>query len=350
MMEHQFSLSPPSVAISGSLAFDHIMNFPGSFRDHILPDKVHVLSMSFLFDSMRRQRGGVAGNIAYSLALLGERPAVVGAGGTDFAEYRAVLSELGVDTSLVLDVAGELTGSSFMLTDLTGNQIAGFYPGASVAADGISVRDLASLCAFGVVGPTTIEAMRRHAQEFAEANCRLVYDPSQQVVSLPGEDLVAGIEAAWAVIGSDYEFAVIERKTGLTVDDISAKVELVGVTYGENGSELRTGGESVAIPIVTAEPVVDPTGGGDAYRAGLLKSLLCGWDLPVAGRVASLAATYAIEHHGPQEHQYTPAEFVARFERAYPDFAGQITPDHFSQPVERSTTSVASTRPIERRS
>lgn len=349
-MDKHPETSPPSVAISGSLAYDHIMNFPGSFRDHILPDKVHVLSMSFLFDSLRRQRGGVAGNIAYSLALLGERPAVVGAGGTDFAEYRAVLTELGVDTSLVRDVDGELTGSSFMLTDLTGNQIAGFYPGASVVAGEISVSDVASQCAFGVVGPTTVEAMRRHAHEFAEANCHLVYDPSQQVVSLPGEDLVAGIEAAWAVIGSDYEFAVIERKTGLTIDDIAAKVELIGVTYGENGSELRCGGESVPIPIVTAEPVVDPTGGGDAYRAGLLKSLLCGWDLPLAGRVASLAATYAIEHHGPQEHNYTPTEFVARFERSYSEFAGQITPDYFSQPVERTPLSTVSTSSIVRRS
>lgn len=324
----------PTIAISGSLAFDHIMNFPGSFRDHILPDKVHVLSISFLFDSMRRQRGGVAGNIAYSLALLGERPALVGAGGTDFSEYRTVLEGMGVDTTLVPEVPGELTGSSFMITDMTGNQIAGFYPGASVIADTISVADVASTCVFGVVGPTTIEAMRRHAREFGEAACRLVYDPSQQVVSVPGADLEAGIEAAWAVIGSDYEFAVIERKTGLTVDDIAARVELLGVTYGENGSELRRNGERVPIPIVTAEPVVDPTGGGDAYRAGLLKSLLLGLDLAIAGRVASLTATYAIEHHGPQEHHYTPEAFVARFERAYPEFAGQIGPEQFSQPVE----------------
>jgi adenosine kinase len=333
----------PSIAISGSLAFDHIMNFPGSFRDHILPDKVHVLSMSFLFDSLRRQRGGVAGNIAYSLALLGERPALVGAGGTDFTEYRAVMEEIGVDTSLVLDVPDELTGSSFMLTDMTGNQIAGFYPGASIVADTISVQSMAQSCVFGVVGPTTLEAMRRHAQEFAEGACRLVYDPSQQVVSVSGDDLAAGIDAAWAVIGSDYEFAVIERKTGLTIDDITARVNLVGVTYGENGSELRCQGERVSIPIVTAEPVVDPTGGGDAYRAGLLKSFLLELDLATAGRVASLAATYAIEHHGPQEHTYTPESFVARFERAYPDFAGRIEPEQFAQPTTPALIGTANT-------
>jgi adenosine kinase len=305
--------------------------------------------MSFLFDSMRRQRGGVAGNIAYSLALLGERPALVGAGGADFADYRTTLEQLGVDTRLVVEVDGELTGSSFMLTDMAGNQIAGFYPGASVVADTISVRDVADECAFGVVGPTTIEAMRRHTQEFADARCRLVYDPSQQVISVPGEDLAAGIESAWAVIGSDYEFAVIERKTGLTIDDIAARVELVGVTYGENGSELRCGSDAVRIPIVAADPLIDPTGGGDAYRAGLLKSLLLGWDLEMAGRVASLAATYAIEHHGPQEHSYTPEEFVVRFDAAYREFAGRIAPDQLSQPADRSLIG-SSDRIVERRS
>jgi adenosine kinase len=325
----------PSIAISGSLAFDHIMNFPGSIRDHILPDKVHVLSISFLFDSLRRQRGGVAGNIAYSLALLGERPALIGAGGSDFAEYRALLEEMGVDTSLVIDVADELTGSSFMITDITGNQIAGFYPGASVVADSISVSEVARTCDFGVIGPTTIEAMRRHTSEFTASGCRLVYDPSQQVVSVPGEDLAEGIESAWAVIGSDYEFAVMERKTGMTIDDIAARVELLGVTYGENGSELRCNGESVRIPIAVARPVVDPTGGGDAYRAGLLKGFLLGWDLETTGRVASLAATYAIEHHGPQEHSYTPAEFVMRFEEAYPDFAGRISVQDLDRPAPR---------------
>ncbi|MDQ3692661.1 MAG: carbohydrate kinase family protein [Chloroflexota bacterium] len=336
MSAERSSTPKPAIVISGSLAFDHIMNFPGTFRDHILPDKVHVLSISFLFDSLRRQRGGVAGNIAYSLALLGEHPALIGAGGTDFAEYRDVLARLGVDTSLVLDVPDELTGSSFMITDMTGNQIAGFYPGASVVADSIRVSEIAETCAYGVVGPTTIEAMRRHAMEFAAAGCRLVYDPSQQVISVSGEDLAAGIDSAWAVIGSDYEFAVIERKTGLTIDDIAARVELLGVTYGENGSELRYNGETARIPIAVANPVVDPTGGGDAYRAGLLKGLLLGWDLATTGRVASLAATYAIEHYGPQEHAYTPVEFVRRFDQSYADFAGRITSQELERPAPRS--------------
>ena len=325
MIEEMRTTEAHRVVISASLAFDYIMTFPGSFKDHILPDKVHVLSVSFLFDSLRRQRGGIAGNIAYSLALLGERATVVGAGGPDFAEYRAAFDALGIDTSLVLDVPDLLTGSAFMTTDLAGNQIAGFYPGASVHAASISVAEVGREARLGLVGATTLEAMRRHAAELAEAGCSLIYDPSQQVVALPAEDLQAGIEAAWAVVGSDYEFAMIEQKTGLSLADVAERVPLLAVTYGAEGSELHWEGEVIPIPAVPAEPLADPTGGGDAYRAGLIKGILLGLDWPLTGRLASLAATYAIEKHGTQEHRYSPEEFAARFERAFPDFAGTVT-------------------------
>ena len=324
----------PSVLLSASLAFDYTMTFPGSFKDHILPDKVHVLSVSFLFDSLRRQRGGVAGNIAYSLALLGEHAAVVGAGGSDFAEYRATFDALGIDTSLVLDVADELTGSAFMTADLDGNQIAGFYPGASGHAGSISVVDSAREVRIGLVGATAPDVMRRHAAEIARTGCPLVYDPSQQVVALPAEDLMAGIEVAWAVIGSDYEFAMMEQKTGLGVDALAERVPLLAVTYGAQGSELRWNGDTVRIPAVPPGPLVEPTGGGDAYRAGLLKGILLGLELPVAGRMAALAATYAIERHGAQEHRYTPDEFVARFHRAFPEMADLVTPEALARPAE----------------
>src|SRR4051812_32040368 len=203
----------PTIVISGSLAFDYIMTYPGSFQDHIIPGKVYVLSVSFLFDSLRRHRGGVAGNIAYNFALLGERPALVGAGGSDFPDYRSACERLGIDTSRVVDVPSELTGSAFMTTDLAGNQIAGFYPGASSASEQISVIEAAQSAIFGIVGPTTREAMRKHAREFAESGCRLIYDASQQVVTLDAEELREGIDQAWGVIGSDYEMAVIEKKT-----------------------------------------------------------------------------------------------------------------------------------------
>jgi adenosine kinase len=323
-MQPAGELGYPTIVISGSLAFDYIMTFPGSFQDHIIPDKAHVLSVSFLFDSLRRYRGGVAGNIAYNFALLGERPALVGAGGSDFGEYRAVFEALGIDTSRVVDVASELTGSAFMSADLAGNQIAGFYPGASYAAAEISVRDLGQRAVFGMVGATTREAMQRHAREFAESGCRMIYDASQQVVSLDADELREGIDQAWGVIGSDYEMAVIERKTGLAVSDLVARVPFVGVTFAEHGSELHFEGRHVKIPAVAAEPLIEPTGGGDAYRAGVFKGLALGLPLEIAGRMGSVAATYAVEQHGSQEHAYTPAEFVGRFESAFPEYTGAL--------------------------
>ena len=314
----------PRVVVSASLAYDYIMTFPGSFKDYILPDKVHVLSVSFLFDSLKRLRGGIAGNIAYSLALLGERAAVVGAGGSDFAPYRAAFDELGIDTRLVLDIPDELTGSAFMNADLHGNQIAGFYPGAASHATEVSVLDVGAGAQFGVVGATDLAVMRQHTVQFAESGCRLIYDPSQQVVGCPGEDLLAGIERAWALIGSDYEYAVMEQKTGLGLDALTERVPLTVITFGDQGSELRWRGDVTRVPIVPAEPVVEPTGGGDAYRAGLIKGLLLGLDLPVAGRMAALAATYAIEHHGTQEHTYSAESFVARFDASFPEFVGAV--------------------------
>lgn len=325
----------PTIIISGSLAFDHIMTYPGSFQDHIIPGKVYVLSVSFLFDSLRRHRGGVAGNIAYNFALLGERPALVGAGGSDFPEYRAACESLGIDTSHVVDVPEELTGSAFMTTDLSGNQIAGFYPGASAYAEQISVADLAQDAVFGIVGPTTREAMRKHAQEFGDSTCRLIYDASQQVVSLSEEELREGIENAWGVIGSDYEMAVIGQKTGLSVEDLVAKLPFVGVTLGRQGSELYFEGRHVTVPAVEADPLCDPTGGGDAYRAGIFKGLALGLPLEVAGRMGSLAATYAVERHGTQEHFYRAEEFLARFDRSFPEYAGAIELSWLQGPVAR---------------
>jgi adenosine kinase len=325
----------PTIVISGSLAFDYIMTYPGSFQDHIIPDKTHVLSVSFLFDSLRRYRGGVAGNIAYNFALLGERPALVGAGGSDFGDYRAAFESLGIDTSWVVDVPSELTGSAFMSADLAGNQIAGFYPGASIAAAQLSVLDLGRGAVFGMVGATTREAMQRHAREFAESGCRLIYDASQQVVSLSADELREGIDQAWGVIGSDYEMAVIEQKTGLTIGDLVARVPFVGVTFAEHGSELHFDGRHVKIPAVTAEPLIEPTGGGDAYRAGLFKGLALGLPLEIAGRMGSLAATYAVERHGSQEHAYTPAEFIDRFGTVFPEYAGAVRIESLHCPVDR---------------
>ena len=222
-----------------------------------------------------------------------------------------------------------------MSADLAGNQIAGFYPGASIAAAQLSVLDLGRGAVFGMVGATTREAMQRHAREFAESGCRLIYDPSQQVVSLDAEELREGIDQAWGVIGSDYEMAVIEQKTGLTVSDLVARVPFVGVTFAEHGSSSISRDSTSKIPAVAAEPLIEPTGGGDAYRAGVFKGLALGLPLEIAGRMGSVAATYAVERHGSQEHTYTPAEFVDRFETAFPEYAGAVRVEWLRCPVDR---------------
>lgn len=321
--------SAPRVVVSASIAFDNILAFPGFFGDHILPEKTHMLSVSFLVDSLRRHRGGVGGNISYNLGLLGEPSVLVGAVGPDYSEYRSFLASLGVDQHLVLDVEDALTATAFVMSDHKDNQIAAFYPGASGHAAELDVTAVSSTARYGLVGANAPDAMRLHAAQIASAGARLIYDPSQQVVALSPEDLQAGIADAWALIGNDYEFAMIERKTGLSVEALTAAVPLVVVTFGDQGSELRHKGQVVRVPSASAERVSDPTGAGDAYRAGLIKGLLLGLDLAVVGRIAGLAGCHAVEQHGTQEHAYTATEFVARFNSSFPDYAGAVSPEMF---------------------
>lgn len=330
-----------TVIVSASLAYDYIMTFPGSFNDHIIPGKTHVLSVSFLVDSLVRRRGGVGGNIAYNLALLGERPVLVGAAGTDFAPYRELLDNVGIDTRAVLDIDNEFTASCFINADLAGNQLVAFYPGALSHVREMGISDLARGAAYGLVGATDPVAMRRHAGEIQESGARLIYDPSQQIVTLSAEDLLDGISRAWAFVGNDYELAMIAKKTEMTVDQLTERVPFVAVTFAEKGSELRYEGKVVTIPAAPVDALVDPTGGGDAYRAGLIKGLLLGVELPVVGRMASLAATYVIEQQGPQEHSYSAEEFTARFDRVFPDYAGALTPDQLRSPASASAMTAA---------
>ncbi len=315
-----------SLLITGSIATDHLMTFPGKFADSLVVDQLDKIALSFLVDDLEVRRGGCAANICFGLGSLGLRPVLVGAVGEDFVDYRAWLERHHVDCESVHVSELRHTARFFCTTDLDNNQIAGFYPGASVHAAAISVSDAAHGARIGVVGATTPDAMRRHASEISEAGCPLLYDPSQQVVTLSAEDLMAGVDAAWAVAGSDYELAIVTQKTGLGLDQLARRVPLLIVTYGEQGSELRWRGQAVRIPAVPARPLVDPTGGGDAYRAGFIKGLLMGLDLPVSGRMAALAATYAIERRGTQEHLYSAAEFVERFDRSFPEAAGTISP------------------------
>jgi adenosine kinase len=314
-----------TVVVSGSVAFDHIMVFPGHFEDHILPDKIHILNVSFLVDSLDRLRGGVAGNIAYNLALLRQPVRVVATVGTDFDSYREVLGRLGVDMSGIVVLENELTASAFITTDRADNQITGFYPGAMAKAGEYAVTDSLDGAALAIISPTAPDAMRRHARELAQQGTPYIYDPGQQIISLPSTALREGIEGAEILVGNDYEFAMISEKTGLARDDLLRACPVVVVTYGELGSHIHVDAEKYEIPAVTPAVVADPTGAGDGYRAGLVAARLAGLPWDAAGRVGSLAATYVVEVKGTQSHEYEFDDFVARFDNEFPDYAGALS-------------------------
>jgi len=314
-----------NAVVSASIAYDYIMGFGGSFADHIIPEKAHVISVSFLVDSLRKQRGGVAGNICYTLALLGESSHLVGAVGHDFGPYRFAFDALGIDMENVIQDDSVLTASAFMMADLKSNQIASFYPGPGSRAAAIDLTELGNTCRFGLVGPTDPEVMRLHTRQLGSSSCKLIFDPAFQIIIFSADDLREGIDAAWCVVGNDYEFAMIERKTGLTVADIAAKKELVVVTYGENGSDFISGGKTTHVPAAPARQVIDPTGAGDAFRGGLLRGLALDLPIDITGRIANLAAVYAVEQTGTQEHHYTHDAFVTRFDESFPDYAGAIS-------------------------
>jgi adenosine kinase len=319
------SLRDPSadghVLVTGSLAFDQIMDFPGHFKDHILPEKIHMISISFLVSDFRKQHGGCSGNIAYTLALLGERPRILAAAGNDFGDYRARLERKGVDVDDVRVMDDEVTASCFITTDMADNQITGFYVGAMKHA-----RDLSLAAAFrarrpelAVVAPDDPEAMVRHCEEARQVGLPVIFDPSFQVIAMDGDTLREAARDARFVIVNDYELAVFREKTGLDLDGLLELAEHWVVTYGEEGSEVhRRGGGKVAIPAAAAREVVDPTGAGDAYRGGFVAGLMRGADLAVCGRMGSVAAVYAVECYGTQQHGYTREEFWRRYDESFP--------------------------------
>ena len=308
-----------NILVTGSLAYDYIMDFPGQFKDHILPDKLHCINISFLVDKLKKQRGGCAANIAYTLALLGERPRIVAAAGRDFTEYSSWLCEQGVDVSAILRVEDEVTATCFITTDRADNQITGFYVGAMSKARDISLRESAGanpqMC---VIAPDDPEAMLRHAQECREAKIPYIYDPSFQVTAMEGDKLWSGTPGAKMLVLNDYEFSVFCEKTGKSQDEILAAVELLVVTLGEKGSRItERGGPVVEVPAAKIKEVVDPTGAGDAFRGGFVSGLARGLPLAICGRLGSVAAAYAVENYGTQNHAYSRDEFLKRYEENF---------------------------------
>ena len=305
--------------VTGSIAFDYLMSFPGKFRDVLLADQLHNVSLSFLVDSMKRQRGGTAPNIAYTLALLGGRPHVMATAGQDFGEYRAWLEQCGIDTSAVVEIEDDYCASFFVNTDEEQNQIASFYTGAMAYARRLSFAEYAADADLAIVSPNDPEAMRAYALECKRLDIAYIYDPSQQTIRLSGEDLFLGLEGSALLTVNEYEFSLIQEKTGLNEAQILEQVGGLLVTKGDEGSLLSVNGEQYAIPAVPPRRVVEPTGAGDAFRGGLMRGIQLGLPWAIAGRMGALAATYVLEQLGTQNHHYTTAEFVTRYRQHFDD-------------------------------
>ena len=259
-----------NILLTGSVAYDYLMTFPGHFKEQILPERLGSISLSFLVDSMSKQRGGVAPNIAYTMALLGERPRVMATVGEDFEDYRAWLEAKGVDTSLMCVVPGVFTASFFATTDHASAQIASFYPGAMGYASMQTLKELASKPDLVMVSPNAPDAMMKFPAECRELGIDYLYDPSQQVLRLEGNELARDMEGAKFLFCNDYEFGLISKKTGWSLDQTLDHVQILVITRGKDGADLYAGADTVHIPTVPEDEIVDPTGVGDAFRAGFL--------------------------------------------------------------------------------
>jgi len=277
-----------------------------------LPEHMHRLSLSFLVDTMDKRRGGCAPNIAYTLALLGERPLLMATAGEDFGEYRQWLDTAGVDTSLVKQVAGKFTASFFCSTDQANNQIASFYTGAMADSGALSFR-AADDCDLATISPNDPGAMLQYAEECRTMRIPYIFDPGQQCTRMSGEELKDGVVGAKLVICNDYEFELIRQKTGMGEKEVLAEVDILIITKGEKGSTIITKKGSTDVPAVEPRKIADPTGVGDAFRGGLMKGFAMGLSAEDAAKIGSVAATYCLEHLGGTYHSYTWDEFEARY-------------------------------------
>jgi adenosine kinase len=302
--------------VTGSIAFDYLMSFPGKFTEHFLPEHMERVSLSFLVDSMDKRRGGCAPNIAYTLALLGERPFLMGTAGQDFGEYRAWLNAANIDTTLVKQVPDKFTASFFCSTDTENNQIASFYTGAMAHAAELSFRTISD-AGLVIISPNDPAAMVQYAEECRTLGIPYIFDPGQQCARMDGDELKQGVVGAKMVIVNDYEFELLRQKTGMSEADVLTHAEALVVTRGEDGCSIYRGSDRIDVRAVPPHRIVDPTGVGDAFRGGLMKGLASGASDRVSAQLGSVAATYALEHLGGTSHAYTFSEFKQRYEEQF---------------------------------
>ena len=302
--------------ICGSLAYDTIMVFPDQFKNHILPDKVHILNVSFLVPRMRREFGGCAGNIAYNLKLLGGDPIPMATVGQDFGPYREWFAEMGIPLDQVKEIPELFTPQAFITTDHDNNQITAFHPGAMMRSYENHVRDVPNV-SFGIVSPDGRDGMLQNSKEFAEAGIPYIFDPGQAMPLFNGEELRAFIEQADYVTVNDYESSLLQERTGWSEDTIAGKVKAYVATQGPRGARIFTGGKTFDVPPAHERRVTDPTGCGDAFRAGLIFGIQKGYDWPTIGRIGNLMGALKVEHPGTQNQRFDFAEFNDQFKQQF---------------------------------
>jgi adenosine kinase len=309
-----------SIYLTGSIAYDRIMNFPGKFTDSILPDQIHNLNVSFFIDRLEEKLGGNAGNIAYTLCLLDEKSIIVGSAGRDFGRYASVLEKRGLSLEAIVRLEDELTASAYIMTDQANNQITGFHAAAMMTPSGYDFPHLDAEKDIALVGPSNPDDMRSHPALYKEKGVRYIYDPSQQLPILSADDLRKAIDGCYLLVGNDYEIRLIMNNTGLSREEL---VNMTGrglvATLGEHGSLVTEKGadEERAVAAVSVSSVLDPTGAGDAYRAGLIKGLLLNQSLTECARLGSTCAAFCIERPGTQGHDFTIEDFFRRHSAAF---------------------------------
>ncbi len=308
------------ITVTGSLAFDNIMDFDGKFGDHIMPDKIHQINLSFLVNTLKKQKGGTAGNIAYNLALLGTPVSILGTAGSDFDEYSDFLKNAGVDISHIKIIENESSSSAFIMTDLADNQITGFYPGAMKYASSLSLEELQT--DFLIISPNDPEAIVKLAKQAQSLNIPYMLDIGMQLPSLNPDDLGSIIKGSAILIGNDYEIALLKEKASLSEAQLLNQVKILITTLGEKGSIIQTKDQTIEISAAKPEEVLDPTGAGDAYRSGFLAGYQRNFDLKTCGQMGSTASCYAIEKYGTTSHKFSVSEFCERYEQ---NFGEKIT-------------------------
>lgn len=300
------------VFVSGSIAYDRIMDFNGKFKDHILPDKIHILNVSFVVDKIKENFGGTAGNIAYNLALLGERSAILCPVGEDFNKYKEWLSQKNIDISYVKEIQGESTATANIMTDQDDNQIAGFYPGPLDVLYCDVVKNIEDI-KIAIISPEFAKRMMRYVEIYKKKNIPYIFDPGQQITALTKDDINDALSGAKVLIGNDYEIQLILNRIEKKQEEVEKIVDILVVTKGAKGSVIYSNGKKIIIPPVKPKNTCDPTGAGDAYRAGFIKGLVEGWPLEKTGRLAGLVAAYTVEKYGTQTHNFTWNELAKRY-------------------------------------